>query len=185
MEQEQYLTTFSAYPDFYSSLKQQAGQLLGCSFSSNNYHELHSEGTLLPQFVVVKRGEVEHTLLRFRQQQNGTPSMHACFVLGAKVAKSSTIFPLLKSMRVLLQGKKDRNIPYSYVVYYAPPIHCISLGNPHVCATVFREHVGHSAREHSSVCSVGRWSDHDLCWHCFFKVAFVEHLCGATQIYSL
>jgi predicted aspartyl protease len=107
-------------------LKQQAGQLLGCSFSSNNYHELHSEGTL-PQFVVVKRGEVEHTLLRFRQQQNGTPSMHACFVLGAKVAKSSTIFPLLKSMRVLLQGKKDRNIPYSYVVYYAPPIHCISF----------------------------------------------------------
>lgn len=127
MNMEQYLTTFSPYPNFYSSLKQQAGQLLDCLFSCSTSLEVQPDGTHLPQFVVVKRGEVEQTLSRFRQDQLGTPQMHACFVLGAKVAKSATIFPFLKGMRVLLQGKKDRNIPYSYVVYYAPPQHCISF----------------------------------------------------------
>lgn len=124
---EQYLTTFSAYPEFHSSLKQQAGQILDCFFSSGISSDVHPNNAQLPQFVVVKRGEVEQTLSSFRQQQIGTPQMHACFVLGAKVAKSATIYPFLKGMRVLLQGKKDRNIPYSYVVYYAPPKHCISF----------------------------------------------------------
>ena len=119
MNMEQYLTTFSPYPNFYSSLKQQAGQLLDCLFSCSTSLEVQPDGTHLPQFVVVKRAEVEQTLSRFRQDQLGSPQMHACFVLGAKVAKSATIFPFLKGMRVLLQGKKIGifPIPMSFTMH--------------------------------------------------------------------
>jgi hypothetical protein len=116
MEQE--LHTFPPFLSFYAHQKQRTSEILNCTFSSSVTDR--SIGNA-PTFVVVPLGQAEETLANIQPEQTRKPQKSACFLLGQKVAKSRTVYPLLKVMRVILQKKQGPQVLYSFVVFYAPP----------------------------------------------------------------
>jgi hypothetical protein len=116
MEQE--LHTFPPFLAFYAHQKQRTSEFFKCTFSSSVTDR--SIGNA-PTFVVVPLGRAEETLANFPREQTRKPQKSACLLRGQNVAKSRTVYLLLKGMRVILQGKQGPQVPYSFVVFYVPP----------------------------------------------------------------
>jgi hypothetical protein len=56
--------------------------------------------------------------------------------MGEKAAKSPSVWPLLKGMRVVAQGKKGPEVPYSYIAYHAPPQYHVTFTQAFVNKTL-------------------------------------------------
>ena len=117
---------FSFLDNFYSSTKQQLETLLNCEFASKGEVK-NEDGTSRPSFVIISPGQAETVLNDFLLAQKQTPSLSACFLLGEKASKAPSVYTLTKGMRIVAQGKKTREIPYSYKVFHAAPKYNITF----------------------------------------------------------
>ena len=121
------LHTFVPWESFHSSIEQRCSEFLHCSFSRGPFDNTLPDGTSKPKFVAVPIGKAEDTLSTFAREQQANKHLSACFLTGSKVAKSKAVYPWLKGMRVILQGTKGPDVPYSYVVYHAGPKFSVSF----------------------------------------------------------
>lgn len=126
-ERTQELHTFRHFPEFHTVVRQKCANILNTTFSHSPHDLTDSFGCSKPLFISVPLGQAEEELSSFLLQQGKNPHLSACFMLGHKVAKSVRVYPLLKGMRLVAQGRKGPDTPFSYVVYHAPPKYSISF----------------------------------------------------------
>ena len=135
-ERTQILHTYEHFPEFIHAVRHQCAQVLNTSFSQGAHDVTDSYGCSKPRFVSIPQGKAEEELAAFLLQQKQNPKQSACFMMGHKVAKSAKVYPLLKGMRLIAEGRKGVNTPFSYVVYHAPPKYRVSFAQAFVNKTL-------------------------------------------------
>jgi hypothetical protein len=127
---------FNLHDTFYSSLKATLQTRLQTPFVGRDEVLINEDGTSRPSFVILSPGKAEEVISAFNVSKQTNRHLSAVFVMGEKAAKSPSVWPLLKGMRVVAQGKKGPEVPYSYIAYHAPPQYHVTFTQAFVNKTL-------------------------------------------------